>query len=44
MADKSKSGREAKKPKAEKNKKTKGQAPAPTAVDAVRQKGSRPGS
>jgi hypothetical protein len=39
MGEKSKQGREARKPKADKNKKAKGQTPAPrpAAVDAINQ-------
>ncbi len=42
---KDKGGREAKTPKADHNKKTKGQTPAPGAgsVDAINHKGARPG-
>jgi hypothetical protein len=42
MAEKSKQGREARKPKADKNKKAKGQTPAPrsAAVDAINHAGS----
>ena len=44
MAGKNKGGREARKPKQEKNKKQKGQTPSPTdpAVAAINRPGSRP--
>jgi hypothetical protein len=44
MAEKSKQGREARKPKADKNKKAKGQTPAPrsAAVDAINQAAHTP--
>ena len=44
MGEKSKQGREQRKPKADKNKKAKGQTPAPrsAAVDAINHAGSQP--
>jgi hypothetical protein len=43
MAEKSKGGREVRKPKAEKNKKVKGQTPAPGSVQATTaSKGGKP--
>ncbi len=38
MAGKNKGGREARKPKAQKNVKASGQTPSPTAVDAINHK------
>jgi hypothetical protein len=41
MAGKNKGGREAKKPKAQKNVKTTGQTPQPTSVDVINHKAPR---
>ena len=41
MAEKSKGGREVRKPKAEKNKKVKGQTPQPGSVQATTSKGTK---